>query len=708
FVTLAMIGHPRMAEGFFPSYVDHHGLLTVAVLGVVLGATFMGAGWWRPNTERPGGVLPSSTSAVRRAAVFSALSGALGLWVSAASVIAPLAIVGAAAVVTLFVQGRKAQGEGARFDSAAWRLWGRVGAGASLFFYLLEYFPSHLGLRLESNHPFYALAWWGGGELIAGIGERWLGEPGARWTKLSRLIAPVLAIMIAPLTIVLGGTRVFVVMDPFLAELHRDYIQEFLPLWKTIRGTGWSTFFSVVGFENLPLLAAVATLAVGGRRSPLLLWYATLTAAFFTGMAWIQSRWLLNASGSQVALAVVLLVYFIGNRKTAIRWMATLATALVVFLPSAFTRIMNSREDIKMRRVSPKDAQLPLARDIAAAIRASAPNDDIVLLASPNASTAVGYYGRFKTLGTLYWENVAGLKAAAMSLSARSQEESAELIRKYGVTHIAMISEENFIEQYYRLLHPGATNEDVKKSFGYQLLAARVIPPWLQMIPYKVPDDLSSLNITVLLFKVAFEQTPADALYHIALGKIALGLLPDAERDLDTLIQQSPASYQPWMRKGELLLARHDWAGAATAMIDGISRAPADQRPGLFAVAARSFYNQNQPAQAIRLYRVALKDRFDPNIAAYLAFILATSSDDALRDGREAGALAVQALQTDPNSPSLLNAWAAALAENGRYQEAVAVADRAIANARLNGDTATQRVTEERLTIFKSGKPLRK
>ena len=39
--------------------------------------------------------------------------------------------------------------------------------------------------------------------------------------------------------------------------------------------------------------------------------------------------------------------------------------------------------------------------------------EEIVLLASPDASTGIGYYGRIKTLGTLYWENTAGLKSAA-------------------------------------------------------------------------------------------------------------------------------------------------------------------------------------------------------------------------------------------------------------------------------------------------------
>ena len=35
------------------------------------------------------------------------------------------------------------------------------------------------------------------------------------------------------------------------------------------------------------------------------------------------------------------------------------------------------------------------------------------MLASPNASMGIGYYGNFKTIGTLFWENAPGLRAAA-------------------------------------------------------------------------------------------------------------------------------------------------------------------------------------------------------------------------------------------------------------------------------------------------------
>jgi tetratricopeptide (TPR) repeat protein len=128
----------------------------------------------------------------------------------------------------------------------------------------------------------------------------------------------------------------------------------------------------------------------------------------------------------------------------------------------------------------------------------------------------------------------------------------------------------------------------------------------------------------------------------------------------------------------------------------------------MYAVAARGFYDRGQQLQAVKLYRVALKEQFDVNIASYLAFILSTSTDDKLRNGVEALEVAEKATKADPTSPTALNSLAAALAENGKFAEAATVAERAIANARIKGETAIIRVTEERVAVFKSGKPLRK
>jgi tetratricopeptide (TPR) repeat protein len=711
FLVSAMACNNRILEGFFPAYVDHHGLLTVAVLGTTLGAILMGGGWWQETHTGGAAILPRSPKVARAAAVFSAISGACGMWVSAASVIPAIAIVGMAGLAALVVQGRATCRQGVSFDADAWRIWGRVGATACLFFYLLEYFPRHLGLRLEVNHPFHALAWLGGGELIAQFGERWLREDDQHLANPIQLLWPLFAVLLVPVTILIGGAKVMTFFDPFMSRLHNDYIQEFLPLWRTLRGFDAQTTFQIVVVDSLPLIAAIASLTYWRRESPIVLWFATFVAGLLTAMAWWQSRWQLNASGAQVCLALAVVACWTVPRRPLARWLVAAIVMGLLYLPGGILRIVGTSRDLNARIVSSKDATLALARDVATALRASQPEGEITMLASPNASTMVGYYGRFKTLGTLYWENGAGLKAAAAIFSAQSDEEAAKLLREHKVTHIAILSEENFIQQYYELLHPGQSVEQltagIKASFGYKLYVQKAVPQWLQMIPYKVPDDLKSLNISVMLFKVNFKQTLPEAYYNLALTQISIDAIEEADRTLETLVKIAPKASEPWLRKGEIAIARHDWAKAADYFLTGIPLAPEAERSRLYENAAGAFYNNHQHALAIRIYRAGLAERRDPNLACYLAFVLATSTEDSLRNGKEALDLAKQAIETDPNSPSYLNALAAALAETGRLAEAVDACDRAVASARMRNQSTVAQVFEQRLSVLKAGKPLR-
>jgi tetratricopeptide (TPR) repeat protein len=708
-VAVAIVTNDRMCEGFFPTYVDHHGLLTMSVLATFLGALFAGGGWWQASSGNTARVLPASKEDARSAAVFSAIAGACGLWVSAASVIPAIALVGIMGLVATVVYGRIAKANGATFDAQVWRLWGRTGAVASLLFYLVEYFPNHLGLRLEANHPLHAIAWLAGGELIAQISERALGERHRRWANLKPLIWPLAAVGIVPVVVIIGGARVFSILDPFMARLHNDYIQEFLPIWVTMRSFGKISILQNIAMGLFPILGAVATLTYRRKETPIVLVYGTLVAGTLLLMALAQSRWLLNGTAGQIALLVVLLCTWMVNLRPVYRWTLAAVAMGVLLIPNAVLRHYGMSEQTRTRQVSPSDALAPFNRDIAAVIRASQPTGEIVLLSSPNSSTGVGYYGRFKTLGTLYWENTEGLKAAASILGANSDEEAAALIRAHGVTHIALIQQENFIEQYYRLLHPKATIEEIRRCFGLRILADKVVPQWLQMIPYKLPDDLSALKHYVMLFKVNFSQTMPEALYNMALAQIAAGNIEDGERILDQLTSKTaPKVPEPWLRKGELLLTRHAWLDAAEHIVKGISLAPAESRPGLYSSTASTFYNQGQHGIAAQVYRLGLKDRPQPEIAGYLAWILATSPENGLRNGKESLELAQVAVKADPKSPSQLSVLSAALAELGRFPEAIEVADRALASSIVRKDDANlQKEFSARLEILKSGKPLR-
>lgn len=668
-VALGLVGVEAFYGGFSPTYVDHHGLLTAATFGLVLGAIFMGGGGWRAGPPGTDSLLPASRAAARRAAIVSAGCGAVGLWFSAASTIPAIALTGLAGLVAAWSLGRAARAEGADFDAGLWRLWGRVGAGASVAFYLLEYAPSHFGLRLEVNHPFYALAWWGGSELVAQLAERRLAPAGPPAPAWSRWLAPGLALAAAPVTILLGGTAVFVVGDPFVSEIPKT-VAEGLSLVATTRHFGWPTFFGYVNWNVAPLAVAAGLLLLRRQRDKSLVLFAAVVALGFTLLLVAQVRWSFGASGPLLALLVVVLAALLQGRGARLRWLVVLAVMGAGFVPNAISRVRLVRARVDARAPDQMDLQQLLYRDVAGVLRSSQPTGDIVLLASPNGSCAIGYYGNFRTLGTLYWENYEGMRAAAEIFGAPSAETARALIRRHGITHLAMITEESFLAQFFSILRPTGTAADFKASFGYRLLADQVIPPWLRPIPYRAPTDVSLPDLRVLLLQVVPDQTDTDALWHIARAQLALGQTTEATQSFEA----------------------------------SVLRAPAAERVALCQTAGNLCYQNAAHAGAVRLYRAVLTAGENPAAAAFLAWVLATSKDDAVRNGAEALAL-VQPLTLDDTT--VLSAQAAALAETGRFAEAVTAATRALELVRRTGNEHATTQFALRLDAYRAGRPWR-
>jgi tetratricopeptide (TPR) repeat protein len=666
-VAIAMTGHNRFHDSFAPANIDHHGLLAACVLALVLGLLFMGAGWWKPNL---GGtfttLLPSDATRARRAAVISAVGGALGLWISAASMLPAIAICGAAGLMVALLAGGAVMRDGARFDPGVWRLWGRTGAALSTLFYLVEYAPDHLGVRLEVNHPLYALAWWGGAEIVASLAEvkvdRSIHLRRGLW---KRLILPALAVLTVPAVIFQWGERVFVLGDPFIADL-RHYVLEGKSLPAVARSFG----FGAIAYQLASAVLFIPALAIGWRargEGMALLGFATMVAAGFFVLGIWEVRWWFVGSATQIALLVVVIA------SIRHRWTWILVLAAVVFLPAGFQRIAAARSAVRNGVVDERDVLQPLYRDIAATLRHTQPGGDITLLASPNASVGIAYYGGFKTIGTLFWENAAGLKAAATIFSARTDAEAAALVKARGITHIAMVSSAAFLPEYFRLLHPSANLDDLKLTFGHRLAAKRPEVAWLQPIAYRRPADLAIAPTSVALFKVAFEQTEMERQYHTAVALAAAG----------------------------------DAAVAEEALTDALARIPADTRFVFAESVGSAFHEYGADAAAVRAFRRALEFKPDASVATTLAWILATTSDAALRDGRAALALIDPVAQAELNDPTVLSALAAALAEVGRFPDAVVMAERALGSAQAANDAAATSLLQRRLDAYRANRAWR-
>ena len=113
-------------------------------------------------------------------------------------------------------------------------------------------------------------------------------------------------------------------------------------------------------------------------------------------------------------------------------------------------------------------------------------------------------------------------------------------------------------------------------------------------------------------------------------------------------------------------------------------------------------------SQQLAEYELALKEApKNPGALGAVAWVLATSPDDALRDGRRAARLAERMVNLTPKKAESFAIFAAALAEAGQFKRAAEVQRQA--NALLEPRKALSKIVEyrERLSRYQSGKAWR-
>jgi Flp pilus assembly protein TadD len=123
---------------------------------------------------------------------------------------------------------------------------------------------------------------------------------------------------------------------------------------------------------------------------------------------------------------------------------------------------------------------------------------------------------------------------------------------------------------------------------------------------------------------------------------------------------------------------------------------------------SRLHLGAGRAADAVRhLGRVVELDARDRQAATSLAWLLATTPDDAVRDGKRAVALARAAGGGGAGqTPELLDVLAAALAETGAFDEAVATAAQALSLLGKDKSAFAERV-QARLALYNAHKPYR-
>jgi len=131
-------------------------------------------------------------------------------------------------------------------------------------------------------------------------------------------------------------------------------------------------------------------------------------------------------------------------------------------------------------------------------------------------------------------------------------------------------------------------------------------------------------------------------------------------------------------------------------------------------VAARSYLGmtlamKGQASAGLAQWRQALKKEPDNlQLLNEAAWVLATSSDPALRNGTEAISLAERAVRlTAAHDPALLGTLAAAYAESGAFEKAIELEQSAAILAAQQGDTDLAATLDNRIAMFKAKTPIR-
>ena len=146
-----------------------------------------------------------------------------------------------------------------------------------------------------------------------------------------------------------------------------------------------------------------------------------------------------------------------------------------------------------------------------------------------------------------------------------------------------------------------------------------------------------------------------------------------------------------------------------TAVHAPFALAAAPAEPSVYARLASVLFGLHDVPVAIKALRAGRELAPDHVVLANdLAWTLATSDDPAYRNGAEAVEISEHAVAvTQARNASVLDTFAAALAEVGRFDDALEAADRAIALANRLDDPAFVARIENRRALYAEHKPYR-
>src|SRR4030095_7680668 len=101
------------------------------------------------------------------------------------------------------------------------------------------------------------------------------------------------------------------------------------------------------------------------------------------------------------------------------------------------------------RSVDADDVASLVLCDMAQVIARDAGQRPAIVLASPDATVHLAWFGRLRGVGTLYWENRAGLAASAALFNAATADEARALLAGREIDYVVLFSERSFLAPFH-------------------------------------------------------------------------------------------------------------------------------------------------------------------------------------------------------------------------------------------------------------------
>jgi tetratricopeptide (TPR) repeat protein len=215
------------------------------------------------------------------------------------------------------------------------------------------------------------------------------------------------------------------------------------------------------------------------------------------------------------------------------------------------------------------------------------------------------------------------------------------------------------------------------------------------------------LDEAIVHYQEAAELRPldADARNNLGLGLFQQGRLDEAIPQFQKAVELKPGFVEAHANLGGALLQKGKTDEAVAQFQKALEINP--NIAGIRCNLGLSFFLRGRMDEAISQYQKALEIQPDYTEAQKnLAWVLATCPQASLRNGKQAVELARQAnARTGGENPIMLHTLAAALAEAGRFAEAVETAQHAVRLAGAQSNTVLAGALQSEMKLYQAGSP---